>query len=227
MCSGFEPRSAQSRGCRGGTRITPRSPQSGRIERVLYCLNKDRSMASAIVTRTQRFGLSSLQSGWSLKRGDHSHERLQPSIIAEHRSFGHSRSPWNKDKIIGSGRHCDRGMSGLFGPSCTLSCAHATWPSSTWRSTANCADAISWHCASMTWHRKATQSTAPTCARVNRSAGAVRIDRADARVSRRVSAQQWSEAGAGSVSTSRRPRSISDDAAVRAPGGAMGCQRRS
>jgi hypothetical protein len=46
-----------------------------------------------------------------------------------------------------------------------------------------------------------------------------------ARVSRRVSAQQRSEAGVGSVSRSRRPRSISDDAAVRAPGGAMGCQR--
>jgi integrase len=33
--------------------------------------------------------------------------------------------------------------------------------------------------------------------------------------------------GAGSVSGSRRPRSISDDAPVRAPGGAMGCRRRS
>jgi Tfp pilus assembly protein PilF len=61
----------------------------------------------------------------------------------------------------------------------------------------------------------------------SRSAGAVRIDRADAAVSRRVSGQQPSEAGAGSVSRSRRPRSISDGAAVRAPAGAVGCKRRS
>jgi integrase len=30
-------------------------------------------------------------------------------------------------------------MSGPFGPSCTLSCVHAIWPSSIWRSIANCA----------------------------------------------------------------------------------------
>jgi hypothetical protein len=34
-------------------------------------------------------------------------------------------------------------MSDPFGPSCTLSYEHATWPASTWRSTGNCADAIS------------------------------------------------------------------------------------
>jgi hypothetical protein len=80
-----------------------------------------------------------------------------------------------RTRSSGQGRHSDRGMSGPFGPSCTLSCVYATWRYSTWRSTVNCADAISWHCASLTWRLKVTQSTAPTCAR-GRPVGRVRFE---------------------------------------------------
>ena len=99
----------------------------------------------------------------------------------------------------------------------------ATWRSSTWRSIANCADPISWHCASMTRSLKATQSTAPRCGAGKGSAGSVRYEFTSRRASRStLFARQRSQAGAGSVSGSRRPdRSLTTRRY--APGGSMSC----
>jgi hypothetical protein len=42
---------------------------------------------------------------------------MNDSIPLSSPSTGHSRSPRNKDKIIGPRPHCDRSMSGPSGPS--------------------------------------------------------------------------------------------------------------
>jgi hypothetical protein len=54
----------------------------------------------------------------------------------------------------------------------------------------------------------------------------VRFELTEQTQQERVFARQRSQAAADSVSGPRRLRSISDDAAVRAPGGAVGCQSR-
>jgi hypothetical protein len=54
------------------------------------------------------------QSGWSLKRGDHSHERLQPSIIAEHRSLTVTMAQGRDHRAKKSGHsrsYCPRAIS--------------------------------------------------------------------------------------------------------------------
>jgi hypothetical protein len=141
-------------------------------------------------------------------------------------STGHSRSPWNKDKIVG--------------PRPPLRPGHVWSIRAKLHLELRARDLALFNLAIDSKLRGCdlvalrVDDVAPQGYAIDRAnvrqrktgpPGAVRIDRADARVSRRVSAQQRSEAGAGSVSRSRRPRSISDDAAVRAPGGAMGCQR--
>jgi len=135
-------------------------------------------------------------------------------------SAGYSRSPWNKGKIIGPRpplrpghvwsiraklylelRIRDLALFNLAIDSKLRGCDHVALR----------VDDVAPHGYAIGPRQRAPEQ--------NRSAGAVRIDRADARVSRRVSAQQRSQAGAGSVFGSRRLRSISDDAAVRAPSG--------
>ena len=116
-------------------------------------------------------------------------------------STGHSRSPWNKDKIIG--------------PRPPLRPGHV------WSIRAKL------H-LELRARDLALFNLAIPNVRQRKTGRPVRFELTEqTRESLDVSPQQRSEAGAGSVSRSRRPRSVSDDAAVRAPGGAMGCQRRS
>jgi hypothetical protein len=81
-------------------------------------------------------------------------------------STGHSRSPWNKDKIIGPRPPLRPGHVWSIRAKLHLELrARDLALFNLAIDSKLCADAISWHCASMTWRLKATQSTAPTCAR--------------------------------------------------------------